>query len=78
MTARGGIIIRTECQCGHHAVLTAEILAKHGYDDPATFMDWHKLSCDRCKRKGRPASVIRSWSSNAEHAPYRGSYPRAM
>ena len=71
----GSIIIRTECQCGHRATLTAETLEKHGYD-PATFMDWHKLVCDACGRRGRPESVIRQWSAGETQRPYVGSYRR--
>lgn len=64
----GGIIIRVGCACGHRAALTDTDFGQ----DPATFEAWHRLRCKRCVRRGKPVEVVRSWSSGAEHAPYRG------
>ena len=65
---QGTIIIRTTCTCGHMATLTSETLG----EDALIFMDWHRLRCSACRRRGRPESVIKAWVSDEEVAFYRG------
>lgn len=67
MSPKGSIIIHAECACGHRAVLTAELLG----EAPDYFMGFDRLRCSRCGRRGRPASVIRYWSSSAERGVAR-------
>lgn len=62
MSPHGSIIIQVECACGHRAMLTADLLR----EAPDYFMAFHRLRCTRCGRRGRPANVIRYWSSAAE------------
>jgi len=64
----GTIIIRTTCACGHQAELTSETLG----EDAMTFMDFHRLRCSACGRRGRPESVIKAWVSDEPVALYRG------
>jgi len=71
MAPQGSIIIHAECACGHRAVLTAQLLG----EAPDYFMGFDRLRCSRCGRRGRPASVIRYWSSSAEIGDYQGRSP---
>jgi len=64
----GSIIIRTTCACSHTATLTSEMLG----EDAMTFMDFQRLRCSACGRRGRPESVIKAWVSDEPVALYRG------